>query len=145
MAQALLAVLAVLIFAYWHQDTSEPLEAFWACLGAAGAIYGASVWWRRLDFQQWWRGRGKNGLMALTIRGHVVLRGVGTLGQLLILASGLSAMATPPSVRVELQVNDLIVTLCLIGLALLNTFSCWFAEQIAEHQYDYLLKHPGEH
>lgn len=139
-----LAVLAVLVFAHWQGDTADPIEVFWACLGGVGGVYGAAVWWRRVQFSRWWHGQSRNGLMGLTVQSHVVLRGLGALSQLLILTSGLTAMTAPASVRRELQINDLVTTVCVIGLGVLSTLACWYAERVAERQVDFILRHPEE-
>lgn len=127
-----LALLAVLILAYLV-SSDDVAEVIWTLLGAGGSIYGGHAFKLRLDAERWRQRQGMNGLFALTTQTHAMLRGLGFLGQLLILASGVGAM---------LNWNRLIIIGAIIALAAVATFSAWFAERMAEKQTNYYLRHP---
>lgn len=129
-----LAVLGVLVLAYLT-PSDDWIEVLWTSLGAAGSVYAWHVWRRRVHADRWRRQQGLNSLFALTTQTHATLRGLGFLGQLLIAGSGVGAM---------LNWNRLIIVGSIIGLAIVATFSAWYAERMAEKQTTYYLKHPEE-
>lgn len=143
-AACCVAVLAVLAFAHWHEDTADPIEVFWAILGAGGGVYAAAIWWRRWLVDQWRRKTGTNGWFALTCWGYVVGLGIAFGIELLMFASGLSAMVTPPSIRAEVRANDVFTAWCVIGMGVLCTIGSWFANYMADLQAEYAGKHPEE-
>jgi hypothetical protein len=130
----ILALLAVAVLAYLT-PTDDPSEIIWTSLGAGGAVYAWHVWRRRRAADQWRKQQGMNGLFGLTTQTHAILRGLGFLGQILILISGVGAM---------LNWSRLVIIGLIIALAAVATFSCWFAERMAEKQTDYYLKHPAD-
>lgn len=129
-----LAVLVVLVLAYFV-PSDDTVEIVWTLFGAGGSVYAGHVFKRRWDAERWRQRQGMNGLFALTTQAHVMLRGLGFLGQLLILAGGLGAM---------LNWHRLVVIGSLIALAAVATFSCWYAERMADRQADYYIRHPEE-
>lgn len=139
----LLALFAVLLVAMLNPDTADPGEVFWAGMGSTGLVYAGAVWRLRLDVDRWRRQQGLNGFLALTTGPHVFLRGLGVLGQVLILVSGLAAMLTPPVQR-NLELGYAVIGGCVMLLGVVLWVSSWYAEQIAERQTDYVLKHPEE-
>lgn len=129
-----LAVLGVLILAS-VVPSDDWVEVVWTALGAGGSVYAWHVFKRRLAAEQRRKERGINGALALTTQAHVALRGFGLLGELLILSSGLGAM---------LNWHRLLIIGAIIALAAVATFSCWYAERMAEKQTSYYLNHPEE-
>lgn len=136
------AVLFVLIIAYFNQDTTEPVELLWTALGAGASAFSWIVVQRRWNVNAWRQHEGINGQFAISTTGSVVLRISGMISSLLIVASGISSMLTPASIRPELKLNDLIVSLCLLGLGCSVTFSAWFANRQADRAADYQRAHP---
>ncbi len=128
------ALLGVLALAYLT-PSDDPAEIIWTSLGAGGLVYAWHVWTRRRAADQWRRQQGMNGLFGLVTQAHATLRGLGCLGQLLILLSGVGAM---------LNWHRLIIIGLIIGLAAVASFSAWYAERMADKQMDYYLAHPDE-
>jgi len=138
-----LALLAVLALGYLQpSEYAEPMETLWAALGACGSVYAAQAWWRRLEMDRWRRRERYNGLFAMACQQHLVLRMLGLIVELLILAGGLAAMLTPPSIRPELRANEVFTTATLIGIGVVSTFAVYFAERQAIAMARYVVVHP---
>ncbi len=129
-----LAVLATFALAYLT-PSDDLSEIIWTSLGAGGAVYAWHVWTRRRAADQWRKRQEMNGLFGLVTQAHATLRGLGFLGQLLILLSGVGAM---------LNWNRFVIIGLIIGLAAVASFSAWYAERMADRQTDYYLAHPDE-
>lgn len=142
--QICLALLGVLLLAYLESETADRVETGWTMLGAGGTVLGAKIWWHRHAINQWRKRTHRNGLFALIAEQHDMLRLAGLLIELLILGSGISAMATPPSVRPEVRANDQMTALCIILIGVVATYSAWYAERMAELQSAYIHAHPEE-
>lgn len=138
------AILAVVIFAYWHQDTTSPIEVLWGAMGAVSTTYSSQVARRRWRVNAWRKREGVNGMFAISAQGSAILRTSGLVQGVLILLSGLAAMTTPASVRPELQINDIITAAAVIGLGIAVTFSAWYADRQAQQAVDYQQLHPEE-
>lgn len=138
------AVLAVLVIWRTEPDTSDGIEVIWAGMGATGSVFAGTVWWRRWLVDQWRRKTGTNGWFALSCMGYLVGLGIALGIELLMLASGLSAMATPPSIRAEVRANDAFTAWCVIGMGALCTIGSWFANYVADLQGEYAGKHPED-
>jgi|SRR5581483_3621650 len=138
-----LAVLAVLVLAACAPpDYAEPIEVVWAVMGAGGSVFAFQITRRRWQVNAWRKREAINGLFAISAHGSAVLRTSGLVAEVLILLGGLSAMATPPSIRPELRANDVLTTLTILGIGICLTFSAWYADRQADRQAEYVRQHP---
>lgn len=139
-----IAVLLVLVLAHFTVYTAAPLEILWAASGAGGGVFAAHVLMHRLEVDGWRRMKGYNGLFKLTSRGHIVLRGLALLIQVLITVSGIAAMLTPSSVRADIQVTDMVISVCVLGVGVTSALACWYAEKNCEDQIQWAIDHDPE-
>lgn len=129
------AVAAVVVLGVTRPWPPDPVEVIWTTLGAGGTVYAAHVFRRRWLAELWRRRENLNGLIRLIMRGHLVLRGLGFIVQLLMLFAGIGAM---------LNWNRLILLWTLIGVAALTSLGSWYAERTAREQELYYRRHPEE-
>jgi hypothetical protein len=140
-AWLVLAIGGTIWFALAHPSTADAIEAIWTCMGTGPGVFALSVWRRRMYQDSFRRKHYPRDVgLRLATQDQVWLRAAGVFGELLIAISGFSAMLTPPSVRLEVRTNDLIVAWCLIGLGAIIGWSSWFADRSAQAQSDYYLR-----